>query len=42
MNEIEGAASSWVSLRSATFLMLANFADFPVVNSACVSGQLKD
>jgi len=38
----EGAASSWASLRSATFLMLANLALLPVVNRASVSGQAKD
>lgn len=38
----EGAASSCANLRSATFLMFANLALFPVVNNARVSAHEKD
>lgn len=42
MKPSEGAASNCANLRSATFLMLANLAHFPVVNSVSVSGQEND
>jgi hypothetical protein len=42
MNAREGAASSCASFRSATFLILANRGQRPVVKSAWVSAQAKD
>jgi len=38
----DGAASNWASFRSATFLIFANLALLPVVNSAWVSAHAKD